>query len=850
MIPQRVTLQNFLSFSQKQEIIFSDDEPLWCICGPNGVGKSAVFDAITYCLYGEHRGSGAGVPLIRHGENGFSVSFEFRLHDTDYRICRNRPRRGQPTQSVERRTADGAWKTVPDLNGVAEVNEWVVSTLGIGYESFKASVMLRQGEANNVVEATGSERHKILSKVIGLERFETLAANVDAQAKEKRGKLKALKDRISQMPEVTPEQIEHAGAAKAAAEAACEAADAARSFASRNVADAERWAEIRAEIDKLEKEIAAAGERAAHAEEIRRKHERLCELEPVLEHLQRWLDVAAELAANGSARSGLSSELAAAEAALSEAEQRCRDAEARTSLDRQLATLEGHCRLAEESERYTHQLAQLPGDLAEQLETAQRDFQTATTEERNAGEHHTLIRSRLKDARAVAERIAGLEVGIECTRCGQLVSAEHAALERASANTEVETLHAELLEAERGHAATRKRLSAASGDLERVRNQWIEYGRLRGLEEASRSSLRTVGISTPAAELRRQAEEVRLLREAIPVQKGDATVEFTRAGKLYERLKQRSTELDTAAAALRAHQDALAAMLDPRYHSASAEELASLKSEASALRSANVGEQYRELMGDIQRRQDRLDRLAEWHAKANDLPLEARVPVSEARRAETRAGEAVKQARHELDAANESLRSLNTQLTEYTSVREQILGAETEDRIHEKLAKHLGTGGLQRELMREAEAEIVRHADGIVRNLSSGDLSLELNPSEKKEKEALVLQVRRAESPDPIPVEYLSGSQKFRVAISIALAIGRFATGQTRPLESVIIDEGFGSLDKDGLEATANELKRLKNYLKRIILVSHQDEFIEHFPATIRLKPGETGTAVEAYRAV
>ncbi|HEX9996066.1 MAG TPA: hypothetical protein VGB45_02910, partial [Abditibacterium sp.] len=77
---------------------------------------------------------------------------------------------------------------------------------------------------------------------------------------------------------------------------------------------------------------------------------------------------------------------------------------------------------------------------------------------------------------------------------------------------------------------------------------------------------------------------------------------------------------------------------------------------------------------------------------------------------------------------------------------------------------------------------------------------------------------------------FLSGSQRFRVAVALALGIGRYATrgGGTR-LESVIIDEGFGSLDKIGRGEMIDELKALGDDLKRVILVSHQEEFAEAF---------------------
>jgi DNA repair exonuclease SbcCD ATPase subunit len=56
------------------------------------------------------------------------------------------------------------------------------------------------------------------------------------------------------------------------------------------------------------------------------------------------------------------------------------------------------------------------------------------------------------------------------------------------------------------------------------------------------------------------------------------------------------------------------------------------------------------------------------------------------------------------------------------------------------------------------------------------------------------------------------------------------STSSSRRIESVIIDEGFGSLDQDGRREMIDELHSLKNVLQRIILVSHQEEFSDAFP--------------------
>jgi DNA repair exonuclease SbcCD ATPase subunit len=181
---------------------------------------------------------------------------------------------------------------------------------------------------------------------------------------------------------------------------------------------------------------------------------------------------------------------------------------------------------------------------------------------------------------------------------------------------------------------------------------------------------------------------------------------------------------------------------------------------------------------------------------------------------------------------------------QYRELVDQISAAEKQTRLYGKLDKLLGKDGLQRELVRTAEQEIVRLANDTVRNLSDGDLTIELDEGADGD-EAFALRVRRADSPTPIEVSFLSGSQKFRVAIAVALAIGRFAAGQARRLESVIIDEGFGSLDRDGLRAAAEELNRLRQHLRRIVLVSHQEEFADRFPVVIRLRAGVNGTTAE-----
>ena len=88
MIPQRVKLSGFLSYKDEQEIRF-DGSQLWMLSGTNGSGKSSIFDAVTFALFGHHRGgSQSAAELINKESNTLAVEFDFTVEKQLYRIKR------------------------------------------------------------------------------------------------------------------------------------------------------------------------------------------------------------------------------------------------------------------------------------------------------------------------------------------------------------------------------------------------------------------------------------------------------------------------------------------------------------------------------------------------------------------------------------------------------------------------------------------------------------------------------------------------------------------------------------------------------------------------------------------
>lgn len=92
------------------------------------------------------------------------------------------------------------------------------------------------------------------------------------------------------------------------------------------------------------------------------------------------------------------------------------------------------------------------------------------------------------------------------------------------------------------------------------------------------------------------------------------------------------------------------------------------------------------------------------------------------------------------------------------------------------------------------------------------------------------------------PVLSLSGGETFLVSLALALAIANMASGAMK-LESLFIDEGFGTLDPTSLHIVMDALDRLQSQGRKVILISHVQEMHERIPTQIRVEPVTVGTS-------
>jgi DNA repair exonuclease SbcCD ATPase subunit len=220
-------------------------------------------------------------------------------------------------------------------------------------------------------------------------------------------------------------------------------------------------------------------------------------------------------------------------------------------------------------------------------------------------------------------------------------------------------------------------------------------------------------------------------------------------------------------------------------------------------------------------------------AESERFPAEARVEPALVAAQLLQARQADQQCDRQLIDARGELAQLENHLRQREKLEQQYLEKDHERNVQRLLAELLGKDRLQLYLVRQAERQVVEYANAVLDRLSGGQLYLRLSGEAEGDgtnARALELEAyNRGTGDKPINVGFLSGSQKFRVAVSLALGIGQYASRQHRPIESVIIDEGFGCLDRQGRQVMIQELQNLRGQMRCILLVSHQEEFADAF---------------------
>jgi len=216
MIPLRLKVQAFGPYVQPQEVDFgrARSAGVFLIHGPTGSGKTTLFDAICFALYGESSGAErTGKQLRSHlapPELRTEVELEFLLGDWRYRAWRSPgrdapARRGKghvpakPEANLYRRPAEGPGDWTLLATGVDRVTEAAQQVLGFSNKEFRQVILIPQGRFRDLLVAGTEDRGTILSNLFDTALYQRIETGLKDQARQWAQEYETLRERHGTM---------------------------------------------------------------------------------------------------------------------------------------------------------------------------------------------------------------------------------------------------------------------------------------------------------------------------------------------------------------------------------------------------------------------------------------------------------------------------------------------------------------------------------------------------------------------------------------------------------------------------------------------------------------------------
>lgn len=164
---------------------------------------------------------------------------------------------------------------------------------------------------------------------------------------------------------------------------------------------------------------------------------------------------------------------------------------------------------------------------------------------------------------------------------------------------------------------------------------------------------------------------------------------------------------------------------------------------------------------------------------------------------------------------------------------------------YELLAEAFGRNGIPKMILRHAVPWLEDEASRLLARLTQGRMRLRfaLETPNQSGTQREDLKIFVSDELGERPYELYSGGEKFRIDFAVRVALARLLAHRAgAPLRTLIIDEGFGSQDKEGLEAIVETIQTVSKEFARVLIVTHLDELRDYFPALIEVTKGSNGS--------
>jgi DNA repair protein SbcC/Rad50 len=164
-----------------------------------------------------------------------------------------------------------------------------------------------------------------------------------------------------------------------------------------------------------------------------------------------------------------------------------------------------------------------------------------------------------------------------------------------------------------------------------------------------------------------------------------------------------------------------------------------------------------------------------------------------------------------------------------------------------EIVKALGKDGLQALLIEQALPEIEQEANILLAQLTDNQTQIYIESLRdlKKGGSKETLDIKISDAIGLRPYEMFSGGEAFRIDFALRIAISKLLARRAgTALQTLIIDEGFGSQDDDGLQLIMDSILKIQDNFAKVIIVSHLPAMKEQFPVQFLVEKKASGSVV------
>lgn len=899
MIPIKLQLKNFLSYGSELQTINFEPYSMICLSGKNGHGKSALLDAMTWALWGQARkGSAlakADQGLLRLGQRQMTVIFDFAFNGNSYRIKReftNAYGKSYAYLDVAMIDTQDPEKLIA-LTGktIKETQQKIIDIIGLDYETFVNSTFLRQGQSNEFSKKSPKERKEILCSILGIDTYERL----------KKSALEKVKYFLHQKEilEHSVQRLETEGSTLPALIAASqEVEQSLHALTTQEMAHQKERLALHEEYAILHEGLKERANTQFHYEETVKQSK---ELEQTIRHSASvWRTTHQELIRlqTGNAEAlyqEVSGRVAAAKEKLDayavqrarllsvrEEEYRIRrehEQEVQRRLIVQKKEVDDLYVRMKQQEHSMHLLKERMQEYEKKLQALLKSYeyhqQILAKEsvsstffekvfERKKEFYHYLIHEGNRVTALIEDIKKKKEFSYadtpSCPLCLQSLSDDH------KKNLEI------LFDTqEKGARARLNRVKYLVPLLKEMLLKQHNYLTVLKKEEEERALI--------GAQCAHEEKEIALLQTTIQ----ESQNVWERSSQEYEQLR-----------IVRSANEALCAQLEQELHNGvwqrpgykelvaertaleeiGKEEFSLLKVyeedkkiEAQLLQERRMHEEYDQLKKEQREKLTALSvHIRHYRAlRQKEITLKSRLTtyaaIVEHEQIITKKLEENAYVLHQLAQQKEALleqkgtlqaqrdRLLKAEV-ELADIKKQISVLEKEIIDYKDIAAALSKDGIQALLIEEAVPELEHEANTLLARLTDNQCQLFIESLRDLKKGGVkeTLDIKIADTAGIRDYELFSGGEAFRIDFALRIALSKLLARRAgTSLQTLVIDEGFGSQDDEGLTHIMDALYKIQSDFEKIIIVSHLPTMKDQFPVHFVVRKGADGSHVDVF---